>query len=178
VLNPEQGTTADGSVRTASKNLLDFIINTLEYNPVTGDIIKEGKPVGSVNSSGYLVTKVNGITMQCHRIAWALFYREFPVGPLDHINRNRIDNSINNLRISTPSENTKNQSIYSNNRSGFTGVSFHKKTQKWRAYISVDGSPFHIGLFDTALDAAEARVLEQMEHGYFQGHGGYYGSAA
>lgn len=88
-------------------------------------------------------------------------HREIAKTPLgkdtDHINRNRLDNRRLNLRIVTRSENNINSKIRRTNSSGFTGVSFHAQTGKWRAYISYKGRVYSGGLFINIGEAIKAR---------------------
>lgn len=76
---------------------------------------------------------------------------------IDHINGNRLDNTRNNLRIVLQQENNLNNKIYKNNHSGYTGVSFHKSSQKWCAQISYKHKQYWLGLFNTKEEAINAR---------------------
>lgn len=73
---------------------------------------------------------------------------------VDHINGDGLDNTRNNLRAVTPAENLRNQRLRKDNTSGFKGVSRHEG--RWRARVRVDGKYTHVGLFDSAEDAARA----------------------
>lgn len=75
----------------------------------------------------------------------------------DHINGNGLDNTKNNLRSVTNSQNLLNSRIRADNSSGFRGISWHKSRKKWRVYISDNGKHRHIGLFNTLEEAIEAR---------------------
>lgn len=75
---------------------------------------------------------------------------------IDHINGNTIDNRKSNLRPATQKENTFNHSRNKNNTSGFKGVSWHKSTNKWRAYISPNNKMKSLGLYSNKEDAARA----------------------
>ena len=76
---------------------------------------------------------------------------------VDHIDNNRTNNNIENLRWATNSENNFNSSLSSSNTSGFKGVSYDKKSGKWRAMISVNGKQTHLGLFANKEDAIKTR---------------------
>ena len=76
---------------------------------------------------------------------------------VDHIDNNRTNNNIENLRWATNSENGFNSKLSSNNTSGFKGVTFHKKSNKWHASIKVNGKRKHIGTFTNKEDAIKAR---------------------
>jgi len=83
----------------------------------------------------------------------------------DHINRNRLDNRRNNLRIATRSENQWNSNIRRDNKSGLKGVSFKKQSKRWVAQISSFGKVFHIGYFNTPKEASKA--YNQRSQGLF-----------
>lgn len=87
---------------------------------------------------------------------------------VDHIDGDPANNCRSNLRVCTHGENARNQSRSMDNTSGFKGVSWHKQSKKWRAYITVNYKRIHLGLFDTpeAAHEAYARAAEQY-HGEF-----------
>lgn len=83
---------------------------------------------------------------------------------VDHIDRNPLNNTLPNLRICTKQTNAINTAVRVDNRTGYKGVSYHKKGEKFRAYIVINGKQIHLGLFDTAEQAAQkyidvARIL-------------------
>ena len=87
---------------------------------------------------------------------------------VDHINRDGLDNRRDNLRVCTPAENTRNRRTPTTNTSGYIGVSWMKRNRKWRARVEVDGARIHIGMFNSALDAAIARDAAAIKfHGEF-----------
>ena len=79
-----------------------------------------------------------------------------PGEEVDHINRNPLDNRRKNLRVASTSQNQANRIILSNNTSGFKGVSWHKTSGKWSAYIGFQGKQYHLGVFSDIKDAARA----------------------
>lgn len=86
---------------------------------------RKGQPAGCLKKDGYNQIMINGHSYYTRRLAWAYVYGDFPEGgqPLiDHINGNPSDNRIANLKISSHSENMKNQKMQSNNTSGVNGV--------------------------------------------------------
>ena len=92
-----------------------------------------------------------------------------PVGvQVDHISGDGLDNRRANLRLATNAENTRNMRLGSDNTSGFKGVSFRKDTQRWRAYIVLDGVHHTLGCYDTRGEAHEAYCAASTRlHGRF-----------
>lgn len=85
---------------------------------------------------------------------------------VDHINRDRLDNRLVNLRTVTRSENMKNKRRYSNNKSGATGVWFDRKMNKWVAYVCHDKRMTFLGRFDSMEAAAKASADARRERGF------------
>jgi len=83
---------------------------------------------------------------------------------IDHINGNGLDNRIKNLRFVTHSQNLLNRDKQSNNKSGFTGVSFHKASNKYRAYGRLGGKHVHLGVYDDIMEAKLAYKKFADEH--------------
>jgi hypothetical protein len=119
---------------------------------------KNGKP-------SRIRVEVDGVTTSVHAIAWALMIGPIQDGIMpDHIDRNPYNNRWSNLRAATPSENSRNQAVRRNNKSGFTGVYFNKKAQKWMANIRVDDNLMHLGTFDCIGLAAVARAKASIRY--------------
>lgn len=138
---------------------------SLAYDPNTGLLtrlkahcnrIKSGDEAGSVNGNQYKTVSLFNRRYQAHRLAWFHFYGTWPIGQIDHIDRNRTNNRINNLRDVGSVENSHNHSKAVTNWSGFTGVSWHKKNCCWVAGIRADGHKHHLGSFKTRELAAAA----------------------
>jgi len=106
----------------------------LHYNPETGIFvwkisvsnIKAGSTAGYEMSAGYSEIGIKNKRYYVHHLAWLYMYGEFPKGDIYHINHNRSDNRISNLRTVTRQENTRNASKSAINTSGVTGVSWNK----------------------------------------------------
>lgn len=134
-----------------------------------------GKTAGWVHNhhagKKYIDVRILGNTYKSHRLAFLYITGSFPENDVDHINGDGCDNRWANIRDVTVAENNKNARLHSRNKSGFVGVSWHKKTGKWRAYLSVQGNAFHLGLFDDLDDAIDARKLANIKYGYHFNHG-------
>ena len=115
------------------------------------------------NEKGYICTTIDHTTVYLHRMIM-----NFPLNlDVDHIHgeNTRYDCRKSNLRLATISQNNMNKNLQSNNTSGCTGVSWNKKTLKWKARIQVDYKSITIGFFDDLQDAIDAR--KEAEEKYF-----------
>lgn len=121
--------------------------------------------------TSYRELRANGKTVKAHRLAWRLFYGDWPVGIIDHINGDGLDNRIKNLREVDKFDSAKNKPIQRNNTSGVVGVNFYKPTGKWVAKISNEGKRITIGYFETIEEAAKARRDKEVELSYHKNHG-------
>jgi hypothetical protein len=120
---------------------------------------------------GYLVGALFQQKVYAHRAAWAVMHGEWPDGEVDHINGNRKDNRLCNLRSVTRAENTRNRCMTAQNTSGYCGVSWREELGKWRASIGVGGRSQHIGVYASLDDALAARQAAQAKHGFSERHG-------
>ena len=145
----------------------------LLYRPETGvftwvrpqsNRVKLGAAAHSVGSGGYLRLGVDGERYLAHRLAWLYVYGQMPDSEIDHINQNKTDNRIVNLRLATRRENAQNVKTRATNKSGAKGVSWDVDRKKWRAQINIDGKRKYLGLFSTVQDAAEAYNLMATTH--------------
>lgn len=140
---------------------------TFSYNPTTGVVCRNGKPLTSRYPNGYLRTLYGGKEILLHRLAWFLYYNEWPEKPVDHINGIRDDNRINNLRLATYSENNRNAKIKTSNTSGVKCVYWHKARQKWCVQLRTNFGRISFGLHDdlefAELVANEARDKYHLE---------------
>lgn len=125
--------------------------------------VKPWDVAGVTDADGYHRIRINGRAYLSHRLAWLYVYGSFPSIGLDHMNRNKQDNRINNLREATKAENAQNVSKRKDNTSGLVGVHFHKANRKWIAYISVNKQRKHLGVFDSAEDAHEAYAKAKLQ---------------
>lgn len=122
----------------------------------TSDRIKVGDEAGAIRPDGYRSIQVNGKRTMAHRWAWLYVFGNFPDCEIDHINGNRSDNRLVNLRLATSKQNKENTRLKINNTSGHRGVSWDASREKWLAHV-VHNRKFHnIGRFDDIDDAVKA----------------------
>ena len=124
-----------------------------------------GASVGVKNKCGYLTAKLNKKTYCVHRLIWTICNGFIPDGfDIDHINGNRSDNRIENLRLVTRQGNNQNlQHAKSNSKTKLLGACFHKATKKFVAQIRENGKYKYLGLFDTALEAHNVYLKRKRE---------------
>ena len=131
-----------------------------------------GKPaLNYLSKRGYLVGTVKPRTIAAHRAAWAHFHGAWPSAQIDHINGDRTDNRIENLRCVENAINAKNMARSSRNTSGVTGVFWAAHVGKWTAQIWNDGKARHLGLFDSFAEAVAVRKRAERDAGYHANHG-------
>jgi len=143
---------------------LEHLKSVLAYVPETGDFIylkrrgacMPGRIAGKKSTAGYWRVSIDRKHYAAHRLAWFFVNGEWPAGHLDHINLDKLDNRIENLRIATPSQNNANTAISSRNSSGFKGVTWNASCQKWQASLKISGKNLHLGTFDDPLRAHAA----------------------
>lgn len=137
----------------------------LDYNPETGAFtwklvdnnrLRPGDVAGSIRKSGYINLGVQGALYLAHRLAWLYVNGQWPAGELDHINRDRSDNRIVNLREVTREQNCQNMLKPSNNTSGYKGVTFDRRKNMWMAKIYTRKRSRFLGYWHRAEDAGAA----------------------
>ena len=154
----------------------------LDFNQETGVFtwkndgtrgVKAGDIAGSKMKSGYVMLSVKGKKLLAHRIAWLFVHGEFPEGNIDHINRNKSDNRIANLRPATYEQNAQNRLKNIKNTSGYKGVTWHKRDERWQAAITVKGKVLHLGYYKVLDDASKAYIeasKKYQSHSIFKEH--------
>lgn len=118
---------------------------------------------GRTTPEGYRTIQVDRRNYLSHRLAWLYVYGEWPHGFIDHINRNKADNRISNLRVVTKSENCENVGLSKKNTSGFKGVSWNKDIGKWNAKIGHRRRRINLGYFSDLTEAANAYIKAASE---------------
>lgn len=120
---------------------------------------------------GYREGRIDRTAYRAHRVVWALYHGEDPAGQIDHIDHDRQNNCIKNLRVVTHAENHKNTSPKKNNTSGRTGITHRRTEGKWVARITVGYKEKHLGYFSRFEDAVAAREAAEVAFAFHQNHG-------
>jgi len=136
------------------------------------------KPAGNINDRDYRYIKIKGKAYRAHRLIYQMFNEQWDItdnsldNSVDHADRDKLNNSIDNLRIATQSQNRCNTGKQNNNTSGTTGVSWNKRAGKWKVQVWVNKKYHWGGLFVNKEDAiAKAIQLRNKLHGEFANHG-------
>lgn len=167
----------------------DKLRELLEYDPETGALIWKtresaaseaaakiwnkrfsGKEAGCLTEKGYLKVRIGKKKYYAHRIAWAIHHGEWP-DVIDHVNHEKSDNRISNLRSVKFSENLLNRPPQKNSKV-FVGVHRHKECYRWVASIGHKGRPVYLGLYACIGKAIKARREAERDLGFHENHGG------
>lgn len=142
------------------------------YDPETGVLSWRhgGKEAGGIQGGYYRLT-LNGVHYLAHRVIWKIVNGSDPI-QIDHVDGNRTNNRIENLRDVSHQVNAKNRKLYENNKSGVHGVSFHNRDDVWQVRIGVGrGKELHLGNFKTWDEAISVRIAAQTILDYHDNHG-------
>lgn len=133
---------------------------------------KAGSVAGCIRrSDGYRQVGIDGVRLLAHRVVWALVHGEWPERIIDHINGDKTDNRVENLRLADDSQNSANSRVSKNNRLGVKGV-YMSSSGKFVAQKGVKGERSYLGSFDTIEEAHAAFCKKATEvHGEFANFG-------
>jgi hypothetical protein len=151
------------------------LTKSVYYDPETGVFIRRssiggarpGRVLGYVTEKGYLRLNVCGHHMRAHRLAWFYCYGRWPAGQLDHINQDKTDNRIANLREADHSLNAANRVKAANpNKWGYAGVQSVrcKGRFRYKAVITVWNELKHLGTFATPAEAGAAYQAARLRY--------------
>lgn len=149
------------------------LVTVLDYNSETGiftwketrgSLARCGNIAGSLENTGYISIRLGYKSYLAHRLAWFYCFQEWPDYYIDHIDRDKTNNSLDNLRDVPQTINGRNRAINKNNSSGFIGV--YKKRNKWAAEIIINGVKHRLGVHDTPVKASAAYKKFEKEHAH------------
>jgi hypothetical protein len=150
-----------------------FVKDLLDYDPHTGvftwklsaGVKKAGSIAGSSKGGcGYIRISLAKVSYRAHRLAWFYVYGEWPSLHVDHINRNRQDNRISNLRLVTQQQNLQNMSKRLKKACTYKGVTpLTNNKDKFVAQIRYDGKQRKLGIFATPEEAHQAYCVEAQK---------------
>lgn len=151
----------------------------LSYDKITGEFHWKlargcraaGSRAGFDTGRGYLKARVDETEYYLHRLAWLYAHGQFPPKDIDHINGDRTDNRMCNLRAVSRQENHKNRGVVKANKSGRIGVFWNTQRKKWTARIKVWGVSHNLGDFDDVESASRARTEAEQKFGFHVNHG-------
>lgn len=152
-------------VTTHATLTVERLREVLDYEPETGVFrwrvnkranASAGSVAGTAHNSGYWRIRIDRRGYLAQQLAWMHFYGRWPDKQLDHIDTNKHNNRIANLREATPTQNLGNRPMRRDNVSGVKGVTWHPRDQRWRAQITINGRVKYISQHRRIEDAAEA----------------------
>lgn len=150
--------------------LFEYRDGTLYWREAPRRGVRKGSAAGH-KSNKYVQLRLNNRTYYAHQLVYLIHHGYIPA-EIDHINCDKHDNRIDNLRAATRVENGANLPIRRDNKSGHKNVCWHQAAQKWQVSVKANGVRHNFGLFDdlelAALVASEAR---DKHHAEFARHG-------
>ena len=151
----------------------EHVSELFNYDPLTGVLTWKKQPRGRYKPSlvagyktpeGYLVTSVDSKLRKNHRLAWAISYGCWPKYEIDHINGDKSDNRLANLRDVKHKLNTENLLVANSfNKGRVLGVSWHIRINKFHARIGVNGRLIHLGYYSTSEEAHQAYLTAKRQ---------------
>lgn len=158
----------------------EYVDKILDYDSVSGKLTwkidtgvkgKKGAEAGYVNNYGYRMVRVRYSSCSAHRIAWLLYYGKHPAGQIDHVDGDRSNNSINNLRDVNPIDNSRNIKLGSRNKSGVLGVRWLQRQNRWVATITIRSKRISLGYGQDFFHLVAARKSAEVRYGFHSNHG-------
>ena len=155
-----------------SNAFYDILVFQLRYDAETGHFywLKNNKRAGYKAPDGRVYIRISDATLPkaklylVHRLAWLYVTKDWPVGVVDHIDRNPNNNSFKNLRDVSMSVNQHNRSAGKNNTSGKKGVQWNNINKTWRAFLMVNYKRINVGSFKSFEAACEAYKQAELTH--------------
>lgn len=147
------------------RSMFTYRDGDLWWRQKTSNRVDTNRPAGNISATdGYRRIGLKGHSYRAHRLIWMHVYGRWPNGEIDHIDGNRLNNHIENLREVTRHQNGRNLAKKSSNTSGHKGVTWSKAAGKWAAQISPNRRNVHLGLFDCPAAASFAYQIASDKH--------------
>jgi HNH endonuclease len=149
----------------------EYLRSVIDYDPQTGIVTRKtgpcaGRVTGTVAKDGYKIVRLLGSNYYAHRLAWLHVHGSWPVMHIDHIDGDRGNNALANLRECSVSQNAQNRKAHANNKTGFLGVT--ERNGRFIAQLAVKGSPRFIAYADSAEEAHAIYVAAKRANHTFQ----------
>jgi len=145
------------------KELFNYDDGNLIWKVRRPSNVKIGQNAGCLNKlTGYLGTSINNKRYLNHRLIWLYYYGYFPENGIDHIDRDRLNNRIENLREVSQSCNLRNAKTLSNNTSGVKGVCWNKNRGQWQSGIVVNNKNINLGKYNCFTEAVAHRLAAEQ----------------
>ena len=144
----------------------------LDYDDVSGNLFwvsdkrsrVKGRVAGGVDRDGYRYLVVNQRKYKSHRIIWLWYHGYYPENDIDHIDGDKTNNRIGNLRETVDFCNCRNRGLRKDNKTGVPGIHWNARLGKWAARITNLGERHHLGYFSTIREAVVQRHAAEIEH--------------
>lgn len=171
----------------------ELLRKLLRYEPNTGKLFWKERPVDMFKTErasniwnarfpkteaftakdtyGYKHGSIFGNLYRAHRVIWCIYHGNWPKDQIDHVNLIRCDNRIKNLKSVDQSQNMRNRPMRKDNKSGFNGVHWCERSNRWKSQIRLDGRVTSLGYFSIKEDAIDARIKAEVGQGYTERHG-------
>lgn len=174
--------------RTQRKLNAEEVRGLLDLNYETGELRwtaaaslgrLTGRVAGCVSNNGYRHIKIGKRMYLAHRLIWLIVHGEWPDGQIDHIDGDRLNNAVDNLRVATAAQNLQNISVTGRKTvSGLAGACFRpggtRRRDRWESRIRVNGVLRYLGSFTSPEDAHAAYLSAKASfHPYFSRHGAH-----
>jgi hypothetical protein len=150
----------------------EYLNSILEYKDgelfwkIDKGAAKVGKQTSYINNKGYKIIRIDKVDYLQHRLIWKMLKEHDPIGHIDHINHDKLDNKIENLRDVSRSENQRNRALNKNNTSGQNNI--YKQKDKYRVRFKHNKISKY---FNNLEDAVSFRDEKYLELGYHENHG-------
>jgi len=147
----------------------EYLKSIITYNPDTGIFVrKNGRIPKYVGKNGYMQISIQYKKYYLHRLAWLYMYGFMPEKEIDHINGNKSDNRICNLREATRTQNRHNTKVSKRNKSGHKNISLHTTSKLWRVVMYKNGTTVVNKYFKEIDDAIDfSKKMRKEIYGNF-----------